>query len=74
MRSTTHSENETNVVKNSLPVELFAVLLLTVFFTVFGFQVFQIPSGSMRPTLLVGDYVIVSKFSYGFSGHTLPWS
>jgi len=38
------------------------------------FQPFTIPSASMVPTLLEGDYIIVSKFSYGFSRHSIPFS
>jgi signal peptidase I len=51
-----------------------AVLACVVLFggRVFLYQPFNIPSGSLVPTLLIGDYVFVSKLSYGYSRFSLP--
>ena len=49
-------------------------LLIALVLRVLLFQPFTIPSASMEPTLLQGDYIIVSKFSYGYSRHSMPFS
>jgi len=51
----------------------YAVLIAMVVRTL-GFEPFNIPSGSMIPNLLIGDYLFVSKFSYGYSKHSLMFS
>jgi signal peptidase I len=50
-----------------------ALLIALVIRTLF-FQPFSIPSGSMRPTLLEGDYLFTSKFAYGYSRHSIPFA
>ena len=48
-------------------------LLLAMVVRVFFYQPFNIPSGSMKSTLLVGDYLFVSKLSYGYSRYSFPF-
>jgi signal peptidase I len=52
---------------------LYAVLI-AVAVRSFAYEPFNIPSGSMIPTLLIGDYLFVSKGSYGYSRYSFPFS
>ncbi len=53
---------------------LFYALIIALIIRSFFFQPFYIPSSSMEETLLVGDRLFVSKYSYGYSKHSLPFS
>src|ERR1043165_3912262 len=49
-------------------------LLIALFLRVIFFQPYTIPSASMEPNLYEGDYIIVSKWTYGYSKHSIPFS
>jgi signal peptidase I len=53
---------------------VFWALVIALFLRVLLFQPFTIPSASMEPNLYEGDYVVVTKFSYGYSRHSIPFS
>ena len=53
---------------------LLKLLVIVVIVRSFLFSPFVIPSASMVPRLLVGDYLFITKWNYGYSRHSLPWS
>ena len=64
-------ERKTGGIRETVKTLIYAVAIALVVRT-FAFEPFNIPSGSMKPTLLVGDYLFVSKFAYGYSRFSLP--
>ena len=53
---------------------LLGALIIAILIRSLIFQPFYIPSSSMEPTLLVGDRIFVSKYTYGYSKHSFPFS
>jgi signal peptidase I len=58
--------------RETLRTIVYALVIALIVRTLF-FQPFNIPSGSMKPTLLVGDYLFASKFAYGYSQFSFPF-
>jgi signal peptidase I len=73
MSVTTGAKRKEGGIAETVRVIVHALIIALVIRT-FLFQPFNIPSGSMKATLLVGDYLFVSKFSYGYSHFSLPFS
>lgn len=67
-----NSNKKQGSAKEGLKTLVFALVAATLIRTFF-YAPFTIPSGSMIKTLLVGDYIFVSKFAYGFSKYSLPF-
>src|SRR5882762_2563764 len=73
MSVTSGAKRKEGGVAETIRVIFHALIIALVIRTVL-FQPFNIPSGSMKATLLVGDYLFVSKYSYGYSHYSLPLS
>jgi signal peptidase I len=73
MSVTSGTKRKEGGVAETVRVIIHALIIALVIRT-FLFQPFNIPSGSMKATLLVGDYLFVSKYTYGYSKYSLPLS
>jgi len=72
MSMATKAEKKDGILETVKTV-VYALLIAGVFRTLF-FQPFWIPSGSMKDTLLIGDFLFVNKMAYGYSQHSCPFS
>lgn len=66
------SEKQPETIGETIKTVVYALLIAAVFRSFF-FQPFWIPSGSMKDTLLVGDFLFVNKMAYGYSKYSCPF-
>ena len=62
-----------NIIIDNVKTIFYALVIAIVIRSLF-IQPFYIPSSSMEPTLLIGDRLFVTKYSYGYSKHSFPFS
>ncbi len=62
-----------NTLLDNLKTIIYALIIAVIIRSLF-FQPFYIPSSSMEPNLLIGDRIFVSKYTYGYSKHSFPFS
>ncbi len=67
------NKNFFNIIYENIKT-LLGALIIAILIRSLLFQPFYIPSSSMEPTLLVGDRIFVSKYTYGYSKHSFPFS
>ena len=66
-------KNFNKIIIENLKTIFYALIIAVVIRSLF-YQPFYIPSSSMEPTLLIGDRIFVSKYAYGYSKHSFPFS
>ena len=73
MKNKIYKKKDKNSFLEFFKTLIFAIVIALLFRS-FLFEPFNIPSSSMLPNLLIGDYIFVSKYSYGYSKHSFPFS